>query len=278
VSDGWRSAVSRLLAATGRPESALALRGPRRLSPGPAYAHRSAIQSRHGPQAYGFGRIDRNEDGLRSRLALTDAVRHSIDAQHCLRHGDATGRLLVDDLNTLLDSGEKVVVRDNVAFGFRRTGPGAAGRAVGTRPGAGKVPDGATSLVGRAGGPRPPSSLWLQHRLDRSLGEVRSTLEADLAAVVDRDLQLADSWRVSVDEQGRRRRTHDRETLHVQAARPSWQRVEDLFFLFPGEALPRSPMTGRALARRAHAPGMIDKAGTVARGRRRQCITIDAAR
>jgi cardiolipin synthase C len=111
--------------------------------PAPAYAQparadaafaqiESAIRHRHGEQVSGFELIDRNEDGLRWRLALIDSARYSIDAQYYLWHGDATGRLLiqrllaaadrgvkvrmlVDDLNTLLDSGEKVVMRDDVA-------------------------------------------------------------------------------------------------------------------------------------------------------------------
>ncbi len=90
------------------------------------------IRRRHGPEASGFELLDRNEDGLRWRLALIDSARHSIDVQYYLWHGDASGRLLVqrlldasdrgvkvrmlvDDLNTLLETSEKVVMRDDVA-------------------------------------------------------------------------------------------------------------------------------------------------------------------
>jgi cardiolipin synthase C len=59
-------------------------------------------------------------------------------------------------------------------------------------------------------------------------------LAAELAAVIERDLQPANRWRVSVDEQGRLSWTHDRETVHMQPARSWWQRVEDVFFMaFP---------------------------------------------
>jgi cardiolipin synthase C len=91
----------------------------------------ATIRVHHGPEASGFELLDRNEDGLRWRLALIDSARHSIDVQYYLWHGDASGRLLVqrlleasdrgvrvrmlvDDLNTLLENAEKVVVRDDV--------------------------------------------------------------------------------------------------------------------------------------------------------------------
>jgi putative cardiolipin synthase len=90
------------------------------------------LRRRLGPETSGFELIDRNEDGLRWRLALIDSARHSIDVQYYLWHGDAAGRLLtqrlvaaadrgvrvrmlVDDLNTVVDSGEKIVLRDDVA-------------------------------------------------------------------------------------------------------------------------------------------------------------------
>lgn len=112
------------------------------VKPAPAYAQparadgafaqiEAAVRSRDGPEASGFELLDSNEDGLRWRLALIDSARHSIDVQYYLWHGDASGRLLVqrlleasdrgvkvrmliDDLNTLLETSEKVAIRDDV--------------------------------------------------------------------------------------------------------------------------------------------------------------------
>jgi putative cardiolipin synthase len=92
----------------------------------------SAIRATHGPEASGFELIDRNEDGLRWRLALIDSARHSIDVQYYLWYGDAAGRILakrlldaadrgvkvrmlVDDLNTLISDAGTVALRDKVA-------------------------------------------------------------------------------------------------------------------------------------------------------------------
>lgn len=93
----------------------------------------AGIRDAHGPEASGFELLDRNEDGLRWRLALIDSATHSIDVQYYLWYGDASGRLLmkrvfdaadrgvkvrmlVDDLNTVIsDASGKVHVRDNVA-------------------------------------------------------------------------------------------------------------------------------------------------------------------
>ncbi|KPK55876.1 MAG: hypothetical protein AMS22_03095 [Thiotrichales bacterium SG8_50] len=91
----------------------------------------SAIRASHGPEASGFELIDRNEDGLRWRLALIDSARHTIDAQYYLWYGDAAGRILakrlldaadrgvkvrmlVDDLNTLFADATTVLMRDKV--------------------------------------------------------------------------------------------------------------------------------------------------------------------
>ena len=92
----------------------------------------AAIRAKHGLEASGFKLIDRNEDGLRWRLALIDSARDSIDVQYYLWYGDAAGRLLVkrlidaadrgvkvrmlvDDLNTLLSDADTVAQRDQVA-------------------------------------------------------------------------------------------------------------------------------------------------------------------
>jgi putative cardiolipin synthase len=101
-------------------------------APGDAFAAIEAtIRDKHGPEASGFELIDRNEDGLRWRLALIDSAMRSIDVQYYLWYGDAAGRILVkrlldaanrgvrvrmlvDDLNTLLADAGSVKLRDDV--------------------------------------------------------------------------------------------------------------------------------------------------------------------
>ncbi len=85
----------------------------------------------HGPDVSGFELVDRNEAGLRWRLALIDSAKYSIDLQYYLWYGDAAGRLLagrilaaadrgvkvrllVDDLNTLLRDAGSIALRDRV--------------------------------------------------------------------------------------------------------------------------------------------------------------------
>lgn len=92
----------------------------------------SEIRATHGTEASGFELIDSNEDGLRWRLALIDSARQSIDIQYYLWYGDAAGRLLVkrlidaadrgvkvrvlvDDLNTAIQTATSVSLRDKVA-------------------------------------------------------------------------------------------------------------------------------------------------------------------
>jgi len=92
----------------------------------------SAIHVANAPEVSGFRLIDRNEDGLRWRLALIDSARHSVDMQYYLWYGDAAGRivakrvldaadrgvrvrLLIDDLNTLIKDAATVSLRDEVA-------------------------------------------------------------------------------------------------------------------------------------------------------------------
>lgn len=92
----------------------------------------SSIHGAHGPDASGFRLLDRNEDGLRWRLALLDSAKHSIDVQYYVWYGDAAGkilahrlieaadrgvkvRMLVDDLNALVSDAQTVTLRDKVA-------------------------------------------------------------------------------------------------------------------------------------------------------------------
>jgi putative cardiolipin synthase len=89
----------------------------------------SALLDAHGAGTSGFELLDRNEDGLRWRLALLDSARHSIDAQYYLWYGDASGllmlarlldaadrgvkvRLLLDDINALLRDAGTIKLRD----------------------------------------------------------------------------------------------------------------------------------------------------------------------
>jgi len=90
----------------------------------------AAIHGRGGADASGFELLERNEDGLRWRLALIDSARYSIDAQYYLWYGDAAGRLLlkhlldaaargvrvrvlVDDINTLIKDAGTVRIGDS---------------------------------------------------------------------------------------------------------------------------------------------------------------------
>jgi len=92
----------------------------------------ASVRSEHGPDVSGFVLLDSNTDGLRWRLTVIDSARHSIDAQYYLWYGDDAGRvllqhllaaadrgvrvrLLLDDLNTLLEDAGSVRRRDRVA-------------------------------------------------------------------------------------------------------------------------------------------------------------------
>jgi len=98
---------------------------------GPFAGIETAIRGKHGPEVSGFQLLDRNEDGLRWRLALIDSATRSIDVQYYLWYGDAAGRILakrlldaadrgvrvrmlVDDLNTLLSDAGTVHIRDEI--------------------------------------------------------------------------------------------------------------------------------------------------------------------
>ena len=109
------------------PEAALAAR-----SDGAFADIEAAIRSASGPEVSGFELLDRNEDGLRWRLALIDSAKHSIDMQYYVWFGDTAGRILVkrlldaadrgvkvrilvDDLSTMLRDAGTVSLRDNAA-------------------------------------------------------------------------------------------------------------------------------------------------------------------
>ena len=90
-----------------------------------------SLRQAGGEATSGFEIIDRNENGLRWRLALVDSARHTIDLQYYVWFGDTVGRLLlkrvidaadrgvkvrilIDDLNSLLRDAATVDLRDEL--------------------------------------------------------------------------------------------------------------------------------------------------------------------
>jgi putative cardiolipin synthase len=55
-------------------------------------------------------------------------------------------------------------------------------------------------------------------------------LGEELAALIERDISAANSWRVSLDGDGKLQWSHDSEVTTMQPARNFWQRVQELFF------------------------------------------------
>jgi len=59
-------------------------------------------------------------------------------------------------------------------------------------------------------------------------------LAADVAALIRRDMQPVNSWRVELDAQGALRWVNSDRTVSQQPARNVWQRIEDIIFMaFP---------------------------------------------
>jgi putative cardiolipin synthase len=59
-------------------------------------------------------------------------------------------------------------------------------------------------------------------------------LAADVAALIRRDMQPVNSWRVELDAQGELRWVNSEKIVTQQPARNAWQRVEDIIFMaFP---------------------------------------------
>ena len=59
-------------------------------------------------------------------------------------------------------------------------------------------------------------------------------LAADVVALIRRDMQPVNSWRVELDAQGALRWVNSEKTVTQQPARNAWQRVEDIIFMaFP---------------------------------------------
>ena len=60
-------------------------------------------------------------------------------------------------------------------------------------------------------------------------------LATDVVAVIRRDMQPVNSWRVELDARGALSWVNSNETVTRQPARNAWQRVEDIIFM----AVPR---------------------------------------
>jgi len=92
----------------------------------------SELHAAYGSEMSGLHLLDRNEDGLRWRLALIDSAKYSIDARYYLWYGDSARRILlkrlldaaergvrvrmlVDDINNLFGDTSTIAQRDKVA-------------------------------------------------------------------------------------------------------------------------------------------------------------------
>ena len=97
---------------------------------GPLAALEATVRDASGPDASGFRLIERNENGLRWRLALVDSARSSLDLQYYVWAGDTSGlllmrhvvaaadrgvkvRLILDDLDTMMKDADTPKVRDS---------------------------------------------------------------------------------------------------------------------------------------------------------------------
>jgi cardiolipin synthase C len=97
---------------------------------GPLAALEARVRDASGPDASGFRLLERNEDGLRWRLALVDSARSSLDLQYYVWAGDTSGlllmrhvvaaadrgvkvRLILDDLDTMMKDADTRKVRDS---------------------------------------------------------------------------------------------------------------------------------------------------------------------
>lgn len=99
---------------------------------GPLAQLETVLQQQAANDQSGFLLLDRNDDGLRWRLALVDAAQHSLDLQYYVWWGDESGlllakhvvaaadrgvkvRLLLDDLSTILLDAAHPRLRDRTA-------------------------------------------------------------------------------------------------------------------------------------------------------------------
>jgi putative cardiolipin synthase len=67
-----------------------------------------SIRQTHGDESSGFLLLDRNEDGLKWRLALADSARYTLDLQYYIWNGDDSGFLLMKRVIDAADRGVKV--------------------------------------------------------------------------------------------------------------------------------------------------------------------------
>jgi putative cardiolipin synthase len=126
------------------------------------------VRRDHGPDRSGFHLLDRNEDGLRWRLALMDAATRSLDLQYYVWWADESGellmkhlidaanrgvkvRLILDDLSTILKDAAQVAERDRQA---RLDAP--AFRSASSTPGTGAAWAGAAMSSSSAWAHQPP--------------------------------------------------------------------------------------------------------------------------
>jgi len=99
-------------------------------SAGPLAVLEAAADDASGPDASGFRLLERNEDGLRWRLALVDSARSTLDLQYYVWAGDTSGvllmtrvvaaadrgvkvRMIIDDLDTMMKDADTRKVRDS---------------------------------------------------------------------------------------------------------------------------------------------------------------------
>lgn len=97
---------------------------------GPLAALEATVRAASGPDASGFRLLERNEDGLRWRLALVDSARSTLDLQYYVWAGDTSGlllmervvaaadrgvkvRMIIDDLDTMMKDADTPKVRDS---------------------------------------------------------------------------------------------------------------------------------------------------------------------
>jgi putative cardiolipin synthase len=97
---------------------------------GPLAALEAAVRDANGPDASGFRLLERNEDGLRWRLALVDSARSTLDLQYYVWAADTSGlllmkhvvaaadrgvkvRMIIDDLDTMMKDADTRKVRDS---------------------------------------------------------------------------------------------------------------------------------------------------------------------
>src|SRR6266446_1427921 len=97
---------------------------------GPLAALEATVRDASEPDASGFRLLERNEDGLRWRLALVDSARSTLDLQYYIWAADTSGlllmkrvvaaadrgvkvRMIIDDVDTMMKDADTLKVRDS---------------------------------------------------------------------------------------------------------------------------------------------------------------------